>query len=83
MPESGVKSRKISILKEFKRYDKSFVRVPRQELPFLLNFLILCVFLNGRREFYNEFTTFRKMFRYDYYTVYERLIKGSVMRLFV
>ena len=31
MPESGVKSREISILKEFKRYDKSFVCVPRQD----------------------------------------------------
>ena len=31
MPESGVKSRKISILKEFNRYDKSFVCVPRQK----------------------------------------------------
>lgn len=67
----------------YRDYDKNTFHLPRQELPFLLNFLILCVFLNGRREFYNEFTTFRKMFRYDYYTVYERLIKGSVIRLFV
>ncbi len=28
----------------------------------LLNFLILCVFLNDKREFYNEFTTFERCF---------------------
>lgn len=49
-------------MKGNKGYDKSVIRVPRQELPFLLNFLILCVFPNGRREFYNEFTTFERCF---------------------
>ena len=62
MPESGVKSRKISILKEFKRYDKSFVRVPRQELPFLVNFLILCGFPHTKEIFYNAFITLERCF---------------------
>jgi hypothetical protein len=30
MPESGVKSRKTSIFKEFKIHDKNFIHLPRQ-----------------------------------------------------
>ena len=31
MPESGVKSREISILKEFFKYDQSIIRLPWEE----------------------------------------------------
>lgn len=31
--ESGVKSRKISIFKEFLRHDKNIICLPRQDLP--------------------------------------------------
>ena len=33
--ESGVKSRKISIFKEFLRHDKNTFHMPRQDLPFV------------------------------------------------
>ena len=36
---NGVKSRKISIFKEFKRYDKSAFFVPRQDLPGMMKSL--------------------------------------------
>ena len=39
------------IYKEKCKHDKNTIRLPWQELPFLLNFLILCRFLDGRRDF--------------------------------
>lgn len=39
--KSGVKSRKISIFKEFLRNDKSTIHLPRQETNFLLKVLYL------------------------------------------
>lgn len=42
--ESGVKSRKISIFKEFLRHDKNIICLPRQETNFLLKVLYLLGF---------------------------------------
>lgn len=42
--ESGVKSRKISIFKEFLRHDKNIIHLPRQETNFLLKVLYLLGF---------------------------------------
>lgn len=58
--ESGVKSRKISIFKEFLRHDKNIICLPRQDFLFCLNLLILCGFPHNRRVHYNDFTTFEK-----------------------
>lgn len=40
--------------------------VSRQEFLFCLNLLILCGFPHNRRVHYNGFTTFEKVFRYDW-----------------
>lgn len=42
------------------------IRLPRQEFLFCLNLLILCGFPHNRRVHYNDFTTFEKVFRYDW-----------------
>ena len=39
---------------------KSSIYLPWQELPFLLNFLVLCGFPDDKQIFYNKFTTFEK-----------------------
>lgn len=46
--------------------DKDTLCVPRQEFLFCLNLLILCGFPHNRRVHYNDFTTFEKVFRYDW-----------------
>ena len=52
--------------KEKQNYDKSTIHLPRQEFLFCLNLLILCGFPHNRRVHYNDFTTFEKVFRYDW-----------------
>lgn len=49
--ESGVKSRKISIFKEFLRHDKNTFHLPRQYLRHGAKALSLLGFLDGRIEF--------------------------------
>lgn len=43
----------------YRDYDKNTFHMPRKELPFLINFLILCGFPYTKEIFYNVFTTFR------------------------
>lgn len=47
-------------MKGYKRYDKNTIRLPRQEFPLHLNFLILYGFLHDKEIFYNVFTTFER-----------------------
>lgn len=68
MPESGVKSREISILKEFFKYDQSIIRLPRQDTGNSRECLILQGILKDGTEFYTDFTRFEGMiFLTDYY----------------
>lgn len=46
--------------------DMRLVYLARQEFLFCLNLLILCGFPHNRRVHYNDFTTFEKVFRYDW-----------------
>ena len=46
--------------KEKCEHDKNTIYLPRQDLPFLLNFLVLCGFPDDKQIFYNKFTTFEK-----------------------
>ena len=50
--ESGVKSRKISIFKEFLRHDKNIIHLPRHYFPKTLKTLNLSYVLDSMGTFY-------------------------------
>ena len=56
--ESGVKSRKISIFKEFLRHDKNIICLPRQNANNLLKSSKNQGVQSITRKIYHEFTTF-------------------------
>ena len=56
--------------KEKCEHDKNTIHLPRQELPFLLNSLILCGVPHTKAIFYNVFTTFEKRFDMTCYLMF-------------
>ena len=53
-------------ISERTQYEEDPVYLSWKEFLFCLNLLILCGFPHNRRVHYNDFTTFEKVFRYDW-----------------